>query len=417
MNGKLARNAFRTSVMLVLRLLTQATTLVLLTRLLGPGVYGDFAAISSLAVLLGTVPTLGAGYIMLSRGSRAAGATADVWRYAWPMTLIIGALLLVPYVVAGSALIHGASVPLLGLVLVGASELLLVPYAQLCSFSLQSYEQVPLSQFLLWLPLGVRVLAIVPCFAVATEYRLLAYTELQFVAAIAAVVSCLLLTGKHIALDWRPRSPSTVELRDGTSYAAMHFIAMNPSEIDKIIALRTVGSHDAGIYSTTVRVLGAAVLPVIGLLLTAQPRLFRNANDRSQEPGRLVVTIAMLAFGWGLVCTVALLLSAPLLPHLFGPAFAETASLMHWIAAAAPSLALRLAGGTILVANGRPVERIVFELCGITTLVVGMVALTPRFGITGLAMATIVSETVMAVIGWLMVMRQLSLRRRSARGG
>lgn len=100
MKGKLARNSLGTAAMLSLRLATQATVLVLLTRLLGPGFYGSYAALASLVLILGMLPNLGAGFIMLARGRHGPAGIADVWRYAWPTIVALGTLLLVVYVLA-----------------------------------------------------------------------------------------------------------------------------------------------------------------------------------------------------------------------------------------------------------------------------------------------------------------------------
>lgn len=413
MKGQLAKSSLHTSAMLVLRVATQAATLLLLTRLFGPSLYGNFAAASSLAVLLGTIPTLGAGYLMLYRAADGTSATADVWRYAWPMTGVIGLLLLTPYVLASLGMMETTQLPSLALALVGASELLLLPFASLASFALQSREQVPMSQFLLWLPYVLRALAAAPCFAVAKEHRFAAYALLQFVASLAAVGVCIGIAHRQIKLDWRPRLPTPSELRQGSSYAAMHLVAMNPSEIDKVIALRVVGAHDAGIYATTSRLLGAAALPVVGMLLTAQPRLFRHARQGSVQAGRLIGIVAVLTLGWGLGCAAVLVLGSRLLPYLFGAVYDDMVSLMPWMAAVVPLLSLRLAAGTVLVAYAPPLERIAFELCGIAVLACSMIVLAPRLGLPGLALASIAAETIMNAIGWFLVLRQVA-RRRSA---
>jgi O-antigen/teichoic acid export membrane protein len=83
---------------------------------------------------------------------------------------------------------------------------------------------------------------------------------------------------------------------------------------------------------------------------------------------------------------------------------------MPWLATVAPLLSLRLAAGAVLVALGKPLERVAFELCGILLLVGGMLALTPHYGIRGLAVALVIAETSMALIGWWLVRRRLASR-------
>ena len=406
MKGRLARSSLQTTALLGLRILTQAAVLVLLTRLLGPRLYGSFAAVASLAVVLGLLPNLGAGFVMLARNTRDDSGTADVWRYAWPMTALLGLFLLTVYVVA-AGYITTPSLSMRILLALGASELLLTPFTMLLSFALQAHEKVPLSQVVQWLPLGLRVMAALPCFSLVDELRLSAYATLQLLASMLGAGFGLWITRRHVKLDWRPRRATRHELREGASYAAMNLVAANPSELDKIIAVRAVGAHDAGVYAATSRVMTAAVTPVLAMLLASQPRLFRHAHEPTREGHRLIHLIAILALAWGVASGLMLALCSPLLPRLFGESFAGTAGLMPWLAAAAPFLSLRLAAGTVLVTRGRPGERIGFELCGVLALVVGMLVLAPHFGTRGLAMALVIAELSMVLIGWWLVRRHL----------
>lgn len=414
MKGRLARSSLQTTALLGLRILTQAAVLVLLTRLLGPRLYGSFAAAASLAVVLGLLPNLGAGFVMLARNTRDDAGTADVWRYAWPLTVLSGLFLLVVYVIS-AGYITRPSLSMHILLTLGASELLLTPFTMLFSFALQAREKVPLSQTVQWLPLSLRIVAALPCFWFVDEQRLSAYATLQLLASILGAGFGLWITRRYVKLDWRPRHATRRELREGASYAAMNLVAANPSELDKIIAVRAVGPHDAGVYAATSRVMAAAVTPVFAMLLASQPRLFRHAREPIREGHRLIYLILILALAWGAASGLMLALCSPLLPWLFGESFAGTAKLMPWLAVVAPFLSLRLAAGTILVARGRPGERIGFELCGVLALIVSMLVLTPHFGIRGLAMALVIAELSMVVIGWWLVRYHLIRDARTIR--
>ncbi|QJX02113.1 oligosaccharide flippase family protein [Alcanivorax sp. IO_7] len=65
--GPIALGTIRTSLVLGLRLIIQAGTLLLVTRILGPEKFGAFAGVVALAVLLGTLSTFGANIIFLDK--------------------------------------------------------------------------------------------------------------------------------------------------------------------------------------------------------------------------------------------------------------------------------------------------------------------------------------------------------------
>lgn len=404
--GALARSTLKTGAMLGLRVVTQATVLVLLTRLLGPGAYGDFVAVASLAVMLGLLPNLGAGFIMLSRSATGRDAVASVWSYAWPLSTVLGLILLSGFVIA-ARFVTPIPLPFAILTVLGASELLAAPFTMLFSFALQACERVPRSQFVQWLPLGLRILAALPCFWLSPAHRLPVYVVMQFAASVVGAVLGYFVSKPYVALDWRPRWASQHELREGVSYALMHLVTANPSELDKVIAARAVGSHEAGIYAATARVMAATVMPVTAMLLASQPRLFRHACESPEQGRRLIQWVALLAFAWGSLSGVALVLASHWLPLILGASFQASSDVMPWLAAAAPFLSLRLAAGTVLAAQGRPMQRIAFELAGMTVLSLGMLVLAPLLGIGGIAAALVSAELTMAFAGWWMLVRRL----------
>lgn len=415
MIGKLARSSVLTTGVLGLRLATQAATLVLLTRLLQPAMYGHYASVASLAVVMGLLPSLGSGYVLLSKASGHLGAAADIWRYAWPLTAGIGVLLW-PIYIGFAFWISEGRLAWQVLLLIGAAELLATPFTSLLSFALQASERVPLSQLLQWLPLGLRVFAAWPCFLLPLPQRLPTYAGLQLIASLVGLSIGWWVVRRYISLDWRPRRATSGELKDGGTYAAMLLVAANPTELDKIVAVRQVGATEAGLYTAGSRVMGALVMPVLAMLLSAQPRLFRHARNAEGDMTRLVGMLFAAALAWGLISGVLLAIASPILPWLFGNSYAQTARLMPWLAITAPFLSVRLAAGSVLVASGHPLERIAFEFFGIASLLIGMLVLTKNFGVFGLIAAVIIAEIAMALLGTGMVARRLRLRRPTQAG-
>lgn len=409
--GRLARSSMATGAVLALRVATQAATLLLLVRLFAPDIYGQLAAAATLAVVLGILPSFGAGLVLMARVPRDPAAATDVWRYAWPMIALSGTLLLAIYLPLAMVVGGVGSLPLSVLVWLGIAELLFTPFTALLSFALQGNGRVPLSQVVQWMPLGLRVLATLPCFALPDTQRLQAYAMLQCLAALLGLLAGYWITRRHVMLNWRPRYPTRAELRDGAAYAGMHVVASNSSEFDKILAVRAVGAHDAGLYNATARVVVALVMPVLALLLAAQPRLFHHAHAPSTQGLRLVRLIALLSAGWGVASGLLLAACSPLLPYLFGRDYAEAAQLMPWMAFVAPLISLRFAAGTVLVALGRPLDRVVFEIGGVFVLAVSMLMLAAEWGLPGVIAAVVLSEAGMSGAGWWMVRQHLRARR------
>lgn len=405
--GKLARTTVWTGAILGARVVIQAAGLLLLVRLFDPAVYGRIASAATLAVLMGVLPTLGAGFVLMSRAPRDPRAAEDVWGYAWPLTCALGLALGILYVALAMAAAGTQTLPWSVLVLFAATELVCMPLIGLVSFALQSREQVPLSQVLQSLPFAMRAAAIVPCFFVVGEDRLTLYAVLQLGAAALALLATLWIAHRHIPLGGAPRLPTQRDLTEGATYAGAHLVAANATEIDKVLALRLIGAHETGLYAAASRVLIALMMPINALLLAVQPRLFHHAHLPSRRGRRLVSLVVVLAFAWGIAAAVALVVLGMFVPRLFGQDYAESARIMGWMAWMAPLMGARFAIGCVLMAIGGGLDRLAFELTGILVAIGGLLLLGPQWQALGIVVAMGVAEATMLALGTFMVIKRL----------
>ncbi|QDE38791.1 lipopolysaccharide biosynthesis protein [Luteibacter pinisoli] len=398
----LARSSFRTTAMLALRLLTQAVTLVAITRWLGPGRYGEYIAVASLAIVLSLIPNLGSAYVLMAREARMPGEGIDVMRYGWVLSLVFGTLLTASFPSVAQLTTH-SRFTWVDLWLIGATELMATPLILLLSGALQARHKVATGQGIQWIPLALRGCLAGTCLVAGDAITFHAFVCWQAVLAVAGLFAAILITSRHIPLRWSPRQPTRDEWKDGASYAAMHIVSANPTELDKILSNRLLGEHTAGIYAATSRILNAVVIPVIGMLLAAQQRLFIHGSDPGAGGRRLIRTLFVLAGAWGIVSAAGTTLCAPLLPWILGAAYADAASIMPWVALAAPFVSLRLSAGTVLVALGHPLHRMLFELLGAVLMAVLLVAGAHYAQARGMALGLACAELCMAAAGWWMV--------------
>jgi len=401
----LTHSSLLTMVVLGIRLATQAGSLVLMARLLGPALYGQIAAAVSLALVAGIIPNLGAGLVLMSRmAHESEHAPADVWSYTWPLHLAVGFVLLAAYVLVAPA-ITDAHLPSLVWLLLGATDILITPSTMHLSSTLQAIERVPLGQLAQWIPLGLRLLVIMPCFLLPKSTILSGYASLQCMAAIAGLLCAWRITSQRVSLRAPPRLPRVDEIKTGSAYAALSLISANLGELDKIVAVHAVGAYQAGIYATTSRLISAGTAPVVAILMSAQPRLFTFARQASGELERLIGRIALSALVIGLCAALMMLLVRPLLVAMFGAAYDAIPGLLFFMAWIVPIMGLRLTAVNIMIAMGHPSRRIIFDLFGACSLVALMIFLGHRHGASGLGMALLSNELLLAVLGWWIVGR------------
>lgn len=392
LNGPIARATIRTSFVLGLRLVVQAGTLLLVARMLGPEDYGAFAAIAALAVLMGTFATFGTHLVLLAEVSKAPRQRQPVLAYAVPTTLISGSVLLLLYLAAGQFWLTNASVPLQVMACIGLTETLLLPLYLLPATEELALEKTARSQLLVIFPLALRmaVAGIVMLLAPAQPLTLFAW--LYLATALLALV-CMKVY-KHDA--WlQPKHwklPNRAQLKHSVGYATLSLTAAGPSELDKMLAVKLLPLGVSGLYAAASRVIGAATLPVTALLLSALPRLFRQAGEHSAQSQRLNRWIYLSVLIYGIALAGLLWFAAPAVQWLFGSQYQGMGDMLRWLCLAVPGLVLRLTVASILMTQDKPWLRAGFEVFGMATLAIAAFALYPQFGAKGMALALAASE-------------------------
>lgn len=403
MRGPIARGTIRTSFVLGLRLVVQAGTLLIVARMLGPDQFGAFAGIAALAVILGTLSTFGTHLVLLGEVSKEPDRREQVLPYAVPFTLLCGGVLLAVFLLLSILVLHEADISPTALIVIGVTELWLQPL-----FGFPAMEQMALgrtarSQLLATLPLALRLLAAAAVFLTGPGDPLTVYAFGYLAASIAA----LAIATSAMSLRWpHPRVwrlPARAEIRESAGYAVLNITAMSPAELDKTLATKLLPLASAGVYAAGARVIGAATLPVIAMMMSALPRLFREGQAKAEHTARLLRWIFAAALAYGLGLAALLWFIAPLFDWLFGAGYRELGHIIRWLCLAVPALALRTAAGNILMALGRPWVRVAFEVTGLIVLVGASTLFTINFGGTGMPLALASAEWVMVLVGWLLV--------------
>lgn len=413
MAGPIALGTIRTSGVLGLRLVVQAGTLLLVARMLGPTQFGAFAGVAALAVILGTLATFGTHLVLLGEVSKDPARRVQVLPYAIPTTLLTGGLLLVVYLVTCLLVLREAGIPASVLVAIGVAEMLLQPLFGLQATEHHALGRIARSQLLRVLPLALRLTAAAGVFLLAPTQPLAAYGYGYLAASIIALVAATPILPAKWPRPTRWRLPTQSELKETAGYAALNITAASPAELDKTLATKLLPLGAAGLYSAAARVIGATTLPVIAMMSSALPRLFREGGNQPRSTGRLIRWLFAAALGYSIPLAVVLWLIAPLFVGIFGPKYQGIQHVIHWLCLVVPGMALRMTAGSTLMALGKPWMRVGFEVAGVVVLVVTSVILTAYYGTIGMSLALGFSEWTMAAMGMTLVRHAHHVERRS----
>lgn len=400
--GPIAKSTIQTSFVLGLRLLIQAGTLLLVARMLGPNEFGIFAGVAALAVLIGTFSTFGTHLVLLGEMSKDPHQREYILSYAVPTTLISGSLLFVLYLGICKLLFADILLPLSILICIGVTEIILLPLYVLPTMEFLALGKTARSQLITIFPLGLRMLVAIGILISSTTEPLLIFAWLYMAMALLALV--LMKSKKSSAWlsvkQWR--IATRAELKHSAGYAALAMTAAGPSEVDKMLAVKLLPLGVTGVYIAASRVVGAATLPVIALLLSAMPRLFRIGDDTKQSK-KLILWVFGAVFIYSMCLVGVLSLAAPIFEWLLGVQYIGVADMLVWLCFAVPALALRYSTGSILITMNRPWLRAGFEIVGVLILFIAASLLIPQMGVYGMPIALACSEWVMAIAGGIIV--------------
>lgn len=405
MTGPIALSTIRTSVVLGLRLGVQAGSLLLVARSLEPKQFGAFTGVAALAVLLSTLTTFGTHLVLLSEMSKNPARRAQVLSYAMPTTLICGGILLAVFLLVYVLTLRSSEIGWGVLLAIGTAEILLQPLLALAAAELLAMGRTALSQFLQMLPLLFRLVA---AGAVCVQRPSDGLSIYGYGYSISTAIALTFVAG-YMPRAWpTPRQwrwPTRRELRESASFAVLNITAMGPAELDKTLAIKLLPLTAAGLYAAGSRIVGAVTLPVIALMLSAIPRLFREGHNQPHRTARLLRWIFAATTIYSMVLATTLWWCSPLFVWLLGDKYEGVDEVVRWLCVAVPGMALRIAAGSALMALGQPWMRAGFELGGLVVLVAAASVLTMRFGSYGMPLALACAEWVMAAWGGILIVR------------
>lgn len=398
--GPIAGASLRTSAVLVLRLVVQAATLLILANLLGAEVFGGFAGVIALAVLLSALAPFGTHLALLQDLSRDATRRDALLPAALGTTVSCGTALLAVYAAITGGWLVTAPMSWVPLLCIGLAELVLQPLLQLSTIERQARGRIAHAQFLIALPQCLRLLFVIFLWSRDLETPLAAYALGHLLASVAALAwSVIRLDSPWPGLRrWRliPKR----RWREYGGFALVSVSAAGPSEIDKTLALRLLPLTAAGTYAASSRVAGALVIPVLAMMLSALPRLFRASAHVGPPDRRLLKWVFNAASCYGVASALGLWLLGPLLAKLFSGEYEGVGHTISWFALVVPGLCLRFSAASIVMTMGSARVRIATELTGTLSLAVLAWWLTAHVGALGLIVAVAATEWGMACMLW-----------------
>lgn len=401
-SSPIAVSTLQTSPVYAFRVGIQAVSLILLGNLLGAEQFALFAAIAATALILGSCTNLGMNLLLVKKVSNDPKQQQEILSYALPSILLVGIVVLVGYVAIVLNIFNFRADQIEAVLAIGIAEIIAAPIITLVSAILLAAGRTWLSQLLLSLQISIRLAVLTLLLTVNIESPLYFYLCSYAPAAILAVIlahSTVSRAWPSIS-SWRP--PRLSELKESTAFGSLNVLHIVTNEIDKTLIFKLIPATAAGMYVIGMRVIGAFILPITALFLSAMPRLFKkNRNNIS--------LIKWLFFGtltYGLIAAGTIWLGAGLIEPLFHNQFLGLEIIIKSMCLIIPGLVLKFSASNIFMTQRSAWYRVLFESINITLLTLLFIILSKIYGLPGAILAVTVTEWVMGLGGWSLILKK-----------
>jgi O-antigen/teichoic acid export membrane protein len=379
--------------------LIQGMYFIVLARLLGTTQYGLLAGAVALVAVVSQYSTLGSGLLFLRYVSPDHSRFRIYWGNVLMSVLLLGTLIVVVLRLSGRWLVGAASVPLIFPIAIGDC---LFQQLTICAGQVfQTFEKMKFSAAVTLLSNVSRCIVAVGMLlllgkATASQWAMASLT----VSFISACIAFAIVT-RFFGLP--SFSPSLLVKRSGEGFvfAISGSTTAVYNDIDKVVLSHYGMDRANGIYSMAYRVVNIGTMPVMSIVGAAFPRFFREGvkGIAATVPmaRQLLKRTALLGIG----ISLAMFLSAPIIPHLVGKSYAESVSALRWLCLIPFFRCFHLSAGDAIAGAGHQKFRLVSQsIAAIGNLLLNLY-LVPRYSWQGAAWASLATDGALGVMNWL----------------
>ena len=243
------------------------------------------------------------------------------------------------------------------------------------------------------------------------EWFVYCQTAAYSIAALTALV-IVISKGRLTRLSWNPTFFLMI-LKKSLPFAILYLLMSFYNRIDSVMLERLlpagVGASEAGIYASAFRLLDALVMIAYLFSVILLP-LFSKMLKNNENITPIVKSSFSLLFLFSVTSVVLLeLFRLPVMDLLYREHVAESAAVFRFLIAGIIPISFTYIFGTMLTANGNMKLLNITAIAGIVVNMVVNLLLIPRLQAVGAAVASLSTQSVVAVLQVVIAFRQLKV--------
>ena len=376
-------------------LVLQTLQFVLLARLLGVHEFGHVAAVNALIAIAIPLAGLGYGNVLLMRVSTDRTRLRCDLGNSQLAIAVIGSLLVVAVTLVARG-VYGSSAQIALILIMAASELVLVRSVVVLGQLFQALDQVEITSLLNTGTALCRVTAVV-IMMMADEHGALRW------AATSSALMFLLVLVAHVAtaravgvprLDlqrlWSDRS-NALHFSLGTSAKALY------TDLDKVMLARSAAAGELGAYTAAYRLVAMTFLPMRSLLDASASHFYRRGAESLAQSYALARKLLKVALPYSVGGAAVILVGADLAPRVLGASFEAATPMLRALAVLPLIQSIHYAFSDSLTAAGLQSLRTRLQWIVAAVYAVLAAIVVPAYGWQGAVGVCLACESLLAV--------------------
>jgi O-antigen/teichoic acid export membrane protein len=384
-----------------LSFIAQGFYFIVLARLLGTTQYGLLAGAVAMVAVVSQYSSLGSGLLFLRYVSPDHSRFRQYWGNILLSVFLLGTLLVVGLRLSGRWLVGAASVPLL--FPIGISDCLFQQLSGCAGQVFQTFERMKFSAALSLLSNLSRCILAVGMLAFMGRASAWQWAVATLIVSSAAAVIAVATVTRFFGLPLFSLSLAIRHLGEGFVFAISGSTTAVYNDVDKIVLSHFGMNRANGIYSMAYRVVNIGTMPIMAIVGAAFPRFFREGAKGIAATVPMARALLRRTAVLGIGISAAMFFCAPLIPHLVGKSYAESASALRWLCLIPFFRCFHLSAGDAISGAGHQKFRLISQSIAATGNLLLNLYLVPRYSWHGAAWASLATDGTLGVTNWLAV--------------
>lgn len=383
----------------------QLFSFLIISQLLGATDFALFTGICATALLLGAFSSLGLNMQLMKETSDSGILIQkEILSYAIPCTVLCGAILLAAYLAIVFLCYDRIKFDALSIFALGASEIILSPLILLIATTQHAQKKIVTTQIILAGPLAVRLIVVFFIYIQKPENTLQLLSLSILTISILFLLLLWRLYEEQLPKPSNFRLPQQKTLRENYPFAIINLASLSSTELDKALALSTLSHHQAGIYMATSRTLGAIALPMIALMSSATPILFKKKTSKKE----LAKKIFFVGFIYSLIATGIILLACKQIESFFGSSYEGLSESLQWSSLIVIGMTLRSCAGSMMIPLNLIRQRFTLEIIVTILIATLFIRLEESNQLRNIIYGLASIEMIGGLLGWYIIYKKIN---------